>query len=176
MKKFYFLFLVVALSVFSVNAQEKKEKSKKLKSSFELDYMIFEEEGAIGGALVLGGLVLSGDYVSSTQDIEGVDSKSSWHVGVGLNKRFHLFRNRLFLEGRVGATYRYLGVQYSDGYTDEEMGLSDSGFGYYAYPRVNIAIFNRTCITAGYKFDFADFKLSEEYLTTCLTLGCSFLF
>lgn len=175
MQKFYFLFLVFALSVFTVSADE-SEKEAKFKSSFDLDYLVYEDEGAVSAALVLGGVVISGDYVASTKKIEGVDSKSSWHVGLGLNKRVHIIRNKLFIEGRLGASYRYVGIKYADGYTDEMLGLADSGFGYYAYPRIDIALFSRTCLTAGYKFEFADFKLSKDYMTTCITAGLSFLF
>ncbi|MFR9592346.1 MAG: hypothetical protein SNG27_08110 [Rikenellaceae bacterium] len=97
-------------------------------------------------------------------------------MGIGLNKRVHIIRNKFFLEGRVGATYRYVGIKCEDGYTNEMLGLEDSGFGYYAYPRINVAIFNKTCLVAGYKFEFADFKLSKDYMTTCYTAGLSFLF
>ncbi|MFR9592345.1 MAG: hypothetical protein SNG27_08105 [Rikenellaceae bacterium] len=74
MKKFSFFILFALLSVFTVSAEETTDdgKEKKLKSSFDLDYLIYEDEGAISASLVLGGVVLSGDYVASTKSIEGV--------------------------------------------------------------------------------------------------------
>ncbi len=192
MKKFYALFLIATLSLSTVNAQAptnetsydsssyERDENAKLKCSLELDYLMYDDEGAFGGSLVLGGLVFSGDYLISTKDVDGIDSRAEWHLGLGLNKRIHIVRNRFFFEGRIGASYRNTTIEYSNNYyyvaDDGGSTYTDSGFGLYAYPRINLALIKNTCVTVGYKFDFADFKLSEEYMSTCLTLGLSFLF
>lgn len=157
---------------YSSSSSDSSSTKERLKGSLEFDYSFMEENPALGLNLNLGGLVLFGEYQPMGTMPEGVKSMSSWGAGAGLNKRIYIF-GFLYVEGRVGAAYHENSIVYENGYGDSE---TTSTWGYFAAPRAGLKLLDNVCVNAGYKWNFAEFKIAEEYITEYMTVGISFLF
>ncbi len=173
------------LCVNSVSAEELKSvdnmlasdsstttETKKLSSSFELDYLMIDDVTGLGATLNLGGLVFTGEYKPYTSVPSGISNMIDWSVGAGLNKRIFLF-SFLYIEGRIGAEYGKLAVSYDDSSIKSDLDGSWRGF---ANARAGIKLLSNTCINFGYKWKFDEFKFSNEYVSDYMAVGISFLF
>ncbi len=156
---------------FATSSSSSSSSSSKLKSGLELDYLMVEEQTAFGASLVLGGLVFNGTYGSLTELPNSIDKQVSWSAGVGLNKRIYIF-NALYIEGRAGAAYSESITEYTSSSDPKKYG----SWGGFANARAGLKLLDNTCVNVGYKWNFEEFNFSNEYTSTYMTLGLTFLF
>ncbi len=145
--------------------------SSKLSSSLELDYLFVENQTAVGGSLLLGGLVITGEYAPCNELTTGITNMAYWSAGAGLNKRIHIL-NFIIIEGRIGADYNNVTIKYDDGTKSDYEGT----WGAFGNARAGIKLFSNTCVMIGYKWKFSEFNFNEDYMSTYMTAGVSFLF
>lgn len=155
---------------YSTSTTTSTTSSSKLKSGLELDYLLIDGQSAVGAAINFGGLVFMGEYGKYNEiPVDAIDM-FTWSAGAAINKRIYLL-NFLYVEGRVGAAYKSYVTSY-DGADD----ISESNWGYVANVRAGLKLFGNMSVNAGYKWNFAEFSFADEYRSTNMTVGVTFLF
>ncbi len=154
------------------DSSDSSSSSTRLKSSFELDYNFVDVENFndFGATFVFGGLVLTGTYGYYNELPDGCSNYATWSAGAGLNKRIYLL-NFLFVEGRIVADY----LSYASEYDGQDP-VTGGEWGCYGKVRAGLKLFSNTCVIAGYKWRFDQFKFTEDYMTEQFSVGLSFLF
>lgn len=169
------------------------KKEDKINSSWDFSYLFVEDGWGLGLDLVANHFNLGFNYAKG-DETDYLKNNSSWSLSMGYNGRYWLAES-FYIEARGGVQYGSSSYEMVTGtkqvtktigygsnkktYTttvnvwEEE---SDSSFGLYLNPRIGLAFGKSVAVTAGYEWNFNDFKFDKEHTSDYFTLGLSFLF
>ncbi len=153
-------------SVLSEDSNSNKIEQRQGGADFQ--YHAIEDGWGIGIDYVIKYYVLGYNILGGkTNDI--ISHNLGGEIYLGGNYRYHFTKN-LYIEGRVLAGYYYWNIQYKNSIMKEQnknkvfMGFS---------PRIGLQ-FGSWGISAGYRWDYLDFKFDKDNCLDRLTIGLSF--
>ena len=190
---------VMCLSLSGVYAQVQTNNVKvqvtdtKQNSGFDFSYLAVDDGWGLGGDLLMGHFALGFKYIGGEEN-DYMKSNTSWILSAGYNHRFWL-GEFFYIDARAGLQYMkssyemYAGtktITNTIGYGSNRKEYSytvevwedggDDGFGLYFTPRVGLALGKSFAISAGYEWNFADFKFDKEHRIDYFTIGMSLIF
>ncbi len=115
----------------------------------------------------------------------------SYNIGLGGNYR-HWIGNVFYVEGRAGVAYYHSKIEMTektylrtdttpsgmriDKYDYSTKVLKNGDFGLFVSPRIGVKLFNGLAISAGYRWNFLDFKFKEGYISDYFSVGVTILY
>ena len=178
------------------NKKELKEELKesngsqvleeKRNSGFEASYMALDGGFGIHYGFIFDGIALGGKFISGDEN-DYLRSNTGWGINLGYNWR-HWLGKSFYIEARAGIQYLHQSYEYVAGTkttTKVILGKthtftskvwkkeSDGKLGLFLTPRIGLALGESFAITAGYEWDFAEFKFDKGHTNDYFTIGLS---
>ncbi len=152
----------------AVSAQAEADALPKVVGSFEYH----EEEGGMGLGYSIAYNYVVLNFTTKFGEVAGYDT-SSWDIGLGGVYR-HWFNKSFFIEGQGGLAYYNSKLEYGG----KEV-ASGSDFGIFLAPRVGLNVVKLWGVTfgltAGYRWDFPEFKFDNIGDRGHFTVGFTFI-
>lgn len=174
------------------NATDLNKQENKHNSSWDFSYLFVEDGWGLGIDLTAGHFNLGFNYAKG-DETDYLKNNNSWSLSAGYNGRYWLSES-FYIEARGGLQYTRGSYEIVTGtkeivktigygsnkktYTttvnvwEEE---SSGNWGLYLNPRIGLALGKSAAITAGYEWNFNDFKFDKEHTSDYFTVGLSFL-
>lgn len=184
MKKFFILAMMALAVGMSANGQTvitndygspitgtdvQKSGSDELEQSqggFDVQYNAIENGWGIGIDYVVSNVLFGYDYLfGKTNDY--VNTNNGMEIYLGGNYRYRIIEN-LYVEGRAMIGYYYWKTEFKGG-GDDSANKVFLGFS----PRVGLQ-FGKWAISAGYRWDYVDFKFDKEHCLDRFNIGLTF--
>lgn len=149
--------------------ESKSNEIEQTQGGMDVQYHAIENGWGIGLNYVISGFVLGFDYLFGKKN-DYIRNNGGMEFYIGGNYRYRIIEN-FYVEGRVLAGYYYWKTEYNSKTNLENDSANKLYLG--LSPRIGLQ-FGSWAISAGYRWDYIDFKFDKDHCLDRFNIGLTF--